>query len=76
VLCAFVQERESIMSLKPYLIVSAAIFGVVALGHVLRLAYAIPVLLGTWNVPLWLSGFGMLVGGALCIWGFILAGKR
>jgi hypothetical protein len=64
------------MPLKPYLIVSAAIFAVVALGHVLRLAYEIPVHLGTWNVPFWLSGFGMLVGGALSIWGFILAGKR
>jgi hypothetical protein len=64
------------MPTKPYLIVSAAIFGVVTLGHVLRLAYGIPVQLGTLSIPLWLSGFGMLVGGALCVWGFILAGKR
>lgn len=50
--------------------VAAVIFGIVALGHAARLVLALPVLLGTTPVPVWLSWVGLIVAGALCVWGF------
>jgi hypothetical protein len=45
------------------------IFGVVALAHVARLAYAVPVTIGATAVPMAVSWAGIVVGGALCVLG-------
>ncbi len=61
--------------MRTYLVVSGVIFGAIALMHILRLSLDWPVNLAGWAVPLWLSWIGLLVAGALCIWGLRLAAK-
>jgi len=53
-----------------YTLVSASIFAVVALLHVVRLAKAWPVEIGPYSVPMWLSWVGLIVAGLMMIWGF------
>ncbi len=48
-------------------LVAAVIFALIALLHLLRLVYSIPVIFGTWQVPVWLSFIAVLVGGYLAI---------
>jgi hypothetical protein len=62
--------------MRTYLVVSGVIFGAVALAHILRLSLGWPVELAGWAVPLWFSWLGLLVAGALCVWGLRLAAKR
>lgn len=50
--------------------VAAIIFGIVALGHVVRIALALPVQIGATSVPMWVSWVGLIVAGALSVWGF------
>lgn len=50
--------------------VAATIFAIVALGHVVRIALALPVHIGTMSVPMWVSWAGLAVAGALSVWGF------
>jgi uncharacterized membrane protein YjjB (DUF3815 family) len=50
---------------KPFSAIAAIIFAVVALVHLLRLVYQWQVVFNGWVVPMWLSGFGLIVAGAL-----------
>lgn len=63
------------MNPRPYLYLSGCIFGVVGVGHFLRVALQIPVHVGTWEFPIWVSWFGGPAALALCLWAFILARK-
>lgn len=47
---------------------AAAIFGIVAFVHLARLFIDFTVTIGTWNVPLWVSGVAAVVAGALALW--------
>jgi hypothetical protein len=58
---------------KPYLILSATMFGLVCLAHVARVLNATPVLVDGWSAPMAVSWVGALVTAALSIWGFRLA---
>ncbi|HKT59032.1 MAG TPA: hypothetical protein VJQ46_03215 [Gemmatimonadales bacterium] len=58
--------------MKYYLRVSGTLFGLIALGHLLRLLYRVPAELGRWVVPLWLSVVGLLIPAALAVWAFRL----
>jgi hypothetical protein len=60
--------------MKAYLGVSGAIFGIVALLHLLRLALDWPARIGTWSVPMWVSWAALLLAGGLCVWAFRLLG--
>jgi hypothetical protein len=60
---------------KRYLQISGAIFGIVALVHVLRLVFGWPAEVAGWNVPLWVSWAAIAVAGALCVWAFRLAAR-
>jgi hypothetical protein len=60
------------MSSKAYFVISGTIFGLVALAHLLRVVYQMPVHAGDWAFPMWLSWSGFAVAGALCVWGFHL----
>jgi hypothetical protein len=55
-----------------YLRVSGTLFGLIALGHLLRLLYRVPAELGQWVVPLWVSVIGLLLPAALALWAFRL----
>lgn len=49
------------MNTKLYLCISGLFFFVVGTLHLLRLVLQIPVLVGEWQVPLWMSGGGFIV---------------
>jgi hypothetical protein len=58
--------------MRNYLRVSATLFGLIALGHLVRLLFRVPAELGNWVVPLWVSVIGLLLPAALAIWAFRL----
>jgi len=47
-----------------------ALFTLVAVGHLLRLLIGIPMTVGEWGVPQWISAFGVIVPGlvAYLLW--------
>ena len=51
-----------------YLVVSGAIFGVVAVLHAVRALNQWPVHIGSLDIPVWSSWLGMVVAGTLCVW--------
>ena len=61
------------MKLRTYLHITATLLAVVAILHVARIAFHVPVHIGTWVVPQWLSMIGMTVTGTLSVLGFSLA---
>lgn len=50
--------------------VAGLVFAVVALAHAWRAVQAIPVLLGSTAVPVWISWVAVAGAGTLSIWGF------
>ena len=60
------------MNMRTYLLVSATVFGIVALVHAIRLFNGWPAQLGPVSIPLAASWLGVLVPGALSACGFIL----
>jgi hypothetical protein len=59
--------------MRAYLQISGSLFGLIAVGHLLRLLRHWPVYLGGHPVPLWASWFGLLLAGGLSVWAFRLA---
>ena len=51
--------------MKPVTTVAALIFAVVALVHLSRLVLHWSAVLGGWEVPMWISGFGCVVPALL-----------
>ena len=64
------------MRVNAYLTATSIVFGLIALAHVLRLVYAWPIAVGTWQVPVELSWSGAAIAGGLCIWAIFLLRKR
>jgi hypothetical protein len=58
-----------------YLHITGAIFGIVAIVHILRLAFGWPAEIAGWSVPMWVSWVAIVLAGALCIWAFRLAAR-
>ena len=58
---------------KTYLIVSGVIFALWTGGQLSRLAYQVPVQVGTWQIPMWPTLVGAAIALVLCIWAFWLA---
>lgn len=63
------------MKTKAYILVSAAIFMLVAGVHGARVVSQSPVQIGPLQIPMWASWFGFLFAGMLALWGFA-AGLR
>ncbi len=63
------------MSQKAFTVLAGAIFALIALGHVSRLIFQWPILLGGWAVPLWVNGVALLISGYLAYEGFRLGRK-
>ena len=57
------------MNARTYVIVTAAIFAVIAAVHLLRIAFAWEVVLAGWLVPTWASWVAAAVTAALAAWG-------
>ncbi len=60
-------------TVKLYLYVSAALFGVVALIHVVRALAGWTFLVGPMEVPISASWIGFVMTGALAVWAIRLA---
>jgi hypothetical protein len=55
--------------MRAYLMVSRSLFALIALFHLTRMLAHWSAVIGGWTVPLWVSGLGFLVAGALSVWG-------
>jgi hypothetical protein len=64
---------EGEQPMRHYLRISCTVFGLIALGHLLRLLYRVPAELGQWVVPPGVSVIGFLLPAALAAWAFRLA---
>ena len=53
--------------------VAGTIFGFVCLGHLVRLLRPFSIMAGSFSVPLWLSGLGLVITGLLCFWLWMLS---
>ncbi len=51
-----------------WLRVAGSIFGVVALLHFLRIITAVPVLIGSCALPIWINWMGLIATVFLCFW--------
>lgn len=58
------------MKINSYITASVGVFTAVAFVHLVRAIQGWPVQLGTWMVPVWISGLAFLVSIALAVWGF------
>jgi hypothetical protein len=58
-----------------YLIVSASVFTVVSLAHLLRAVNAWPLMFGNWPVPLGASWLAAVATAALSAWAIFLLRK-
>jgi hypothetical protein len=54
--------------MRAYLQISGALFGLIALAHLLRILRHWPIDLAGLIVPLWASWLGLMVAGSLSIW--------
>ncbi len=57
-----------------YLILTGAVFFLVALLHLVRLLNHWPIVVGTWAIPMWLSWVGFPVSSGYCVWACWLLG--
>ena len=53
-----------------YVVVSGAVFGVVAVLQAVRALYQWPLHVGTLEIPVWASWIAVVVAGGLCAWAF------
>jgi len=58
------------MGPKEYCIVSGTIFSLVAVAHLLRLAFGMPVQVGEFDIPMLVSWVGLAVPAGLAVWAF------
>ena len=54
--------------MRAYIQISGAVFGIIALAHLLRLFRHWPIDLAGHMVPLWASWLGLLLAGGLSVW--------
>jgi hypothetical protein len=55
---------------KTYNTLTAVVFLIVALLHLLRIILGWPAQIGGLNIPIWASGLALIVTGALAYFGF------
>jgi len=49
------------MSTKPYLQISGMLFTLVSIAHLVRIVLALPVLIDSYALPMWVSWLGTIV---------------
>jgi uncharacterized membrane protein len=64
------------MSARTYCTVSAVVFAIVAIAHLVRAVQATPVIVGSWPAPMATSWLAVVVAGGLALWGFRLSGGK
>jgi hypothetical protein len=63
------------MSQRTFSLVAAVVFGLIALGHVLRIVLGWSFIVQDFAVPMWASGLAVVILGYLAYEGFRLARK-
>ena len=63
-------------SRQRYLVISATVFAIVALAHLVRAIQQWPITIGPWNVPVELSWLAAIATGALSLWATLLLRER
>ncbi|HEV8239870.1 MAG TPA: hypothetical protein VGS57_10930 [Thermoanaerobaculia bacterium] len=63
------------MNARTYCTLSAVVFAVVALAHLVRAVQGTAVVIGSWQTPVAISWLAVVVAGGLAVWGFRLAGR-
>ncbi len=58
------------MAYRQYCLVTGILLFIVALAHLLRIIYGMPVVVDTYDVPMSVSWFGFVVPAALAFWAF------
>lgn len=56
--------------------VAGAIFALVGLLHLLRIALGFELIIAGILIPVWVNGIGLMVAGALCAWLLALSRKQ
>ena len=56
--------------------VAGAIFGIVAILHLLRMATMVPVVIAGWMLPIWMNMLGFAGSGLICAWLWLLSVSR
>ena len=64
------RRRAGRLNQKTYVTLTATLFLVVALMHLLRIIFGWSVEIGSLSIPFWVSWLGVLVAGALAYFGF------
>ena len=64
------------MSTRTYLLVSGALFTIVALAHLWRIVLALPVLIGGYDLPMWASWVATFIPAFLAFSAFRLATRH
>ena len=70
------KAAEEAMNNRASSLISATLFGIVAILYLLRWLNGWPVTVGPWSVPMWVSWLGTLVPSVLCVWAFSLASRN
>lgn len=60
------------MGLKDYCVVSGILFLLVALAHLLRIVFGVPIQVDEFDVPMLVSWVGLIVPAGLAFWAFRL----
>jgi len=63
------------MSQRTFLLVAGVVFGLIALGHALRVGFNVSFVVNGFSVPMWGSGLAVVIMAYLAYQGFRLAGK-
>ena len=58
------------MGHKNYCVASGVLFSLVALAHLLRIVYGVPVQVDEIAIPMFASWIGLIVPGSLALWAF------
>ena len=61
------------MTEKTFSTIAAAIFGVVAVLHLVRILVGWSIVIDGWTVPMWVSWVGLIISGGLSYYGVKLA---
>jgi hypothetical protein len=56
------------MKARTYLLISGVIFGLVCLGHLLRVVFNWPLVIGALEVPMAVSWMGMIITAGMVVW--------
>jgi len=56
--------------------VAGAIFGIVAILHILRVVTGLSIVIAGWMLPIWMNVLGFAGSGLLCVWLWLLSVSR